>query len=191
MTLETLQWFFNLLKTSAPVSLDCLAFLINYSNFIPGVESTFIAIINSNFFLKSRSMRSDTPYKCYSEPRMIPILYSYKKKNTRPYCDLRWSQLIFQSCLNWPIKKKNTKKLLQVTARYKNKITVYNAQPLHPMLSHLLQLLLIHLSWEVVNLFSPGRGYFSQSRASSSLYGPTQFLLKSGGLSFSTVISCT
>lgn len=106
MTLETLQWFFNLLKTSAPVSLDCLAFLINYSNFIPGVESTFIAIINSNFFLKSRSMRSDTPYKRYSEPRMIPILYSYKKKNTRPYCDLRWSQLIFQSCLNWPIKKK-------------------------------------------------------------------------------------
>lgn len=50
MTLETLQWFFNLLKTSAPVSLDCLAFLINYSNFNPGVESTFIAIINSNFF---------------------------------------------------------------------------------------------------------------------------------------------
>ena len=75
------------------------------------------------------------------------------------------TQLIFQSCLNWPIKKKTTKKLLQVTARYKNKITVYNAQPLHPMLPHLSQLLLIHLSWEVVNLFSLGRGYFSQSRA--------------------------
>lgn len=51
MTLETLQWFFNL-KTSAPVSLDSLAILINYSSFNPGVESTFIAIINSNFFLK-------------------------------------------------------------------------------------------------------------------------------------------
>ena len=62
-------------------------------------------------------------------------------------------------------KKKTPKNCYKLTARYKNKITVYNAQPLHPMLSHLSQLLLIHLSWEVVNLFSLGRGYFSQSRA--------------------------
>lgn len=52
MTLETLQWFFNL-KTSAPVSLDSLAILINYSSFNPGVESTFIAIINSNIFFEN------------------------------------------------------------------------------------------------------------------------------------------
>lgn len=64
----------------------------------------------------------------------------------------------------------------------KNKITVYNDQTVHPIPLHLLQLLLIYLSLEVVNLSNPGRGYSSQSRASSSLYGPTQLLLKVGAL---------
>lgn len=86
--------FFNiLLKTSPRISFGSLAFLINYSNFNPGIESTFIAIINSNFKLfkkKFYSMRSDMPYKHYTEPRMIPRLYSYKKKSTRPCCDLGW-----------------------------------------------------------------------------------------------------
>lgn len=49
---EVLQLFFNiLLKTPPRISFGSLAFLINYSNFNPGIESTFIAIINSNFKL--------------------------------------------------------------------------------------------------------------------------------------------
>lgn len=101
-----------------------LSFLVNYSNFNPRIQSTFIAIINSNcklFLKKFHSMRSDVPYKHYTEPRMIPSLYSYKKCKILLWIGVE-PQLIFQPCLDWPINKNGCK--LQHVKKIKSPCTM-------------------------------------------------------------------
>lgn len=102
------------------------------------------------------------PCKHYTGPRMIRSLTAIKREVRDPI--VTWGAITVT--VSFLFRLAHLINMVTRDSTLKNKITALNDKPVHFKLIHLMQLLFIYLSLEVVRPPKSGRGWFSHPQGS-------------------------